>query len=273
MDDFIVRAVIAGAGIAIVAGALGCFVVWRRMAYFGDSLAHSALFGVALGLLLHFNVNLGIVLVSSIFAVLIVYLQHRHILPTDTLLGIIAHSGLSLGIVTISLIEGVRINLFAYLFGDILSIVPSDIYWIYGGSAVVLILLAINRQSLILMTVSEEIARAEGVSTFAMQLLLMALMTLAVALSIHIVGVLLITSLLIIPAAAARQITHSPGAMMIVAIFIGIIAVVLGISGSVIFDTPSGPSIVIAAAALFILLFHIQMARTLFRRHALNPHK
>ena len=254
-EDFIVRAMVAGVGVALVTGALGCFVVWRRMAYFGDSLAHSALLGVALGLLYHFSVNLGILLVCSAFAAMLVWLQHKRVLSTDTLLGILAHSALSAGIIAVGLLDGVNVDLFAYLFGDILSVTTGDIYRIYIGGAVALVALVVAWPSLVLMTLSDDLARAEGVPTLWMQMLLVALMTAVVAASIHIVGILLITSLLVIPAATARRLTHSPEAMAVVAAVLGVIAVIAGVAGSVHFDTPSGPSIVVAAAVLFAVLF------------------
>ena len=245
----------AGVGVALIAGVLGCFVVWRRMAYFGDSLAHSGLLGVALGLLYGFSVNLGVVIVCSGFAVLLAWMQHARVLATDTLLGILAHAALSIGVVAVSFAEGPHLDLHGYLFGDILSVTPNDLYWIYGGGALVLIGLFANWSSLTLMTVHEDLARAEGVNTLAMNLLLMFSMTIVVAVLLRIVGILLITSMLIIPAAAARQLVSSPGAMAVVSATLGVIAVAAGIFGSIHFDTPSGPSIVVAAVLLFALLF------------------
>ncbi len=251
MDDFLLRAVAAGIGVALIAGPLGCFVVWRRMAYFGDSLAHSALLGIALGLLYGINLNLATVLVCTGFALLLVWLQQRRVLATDTLLGILAHAALSIGMVAISFLSNVSFDLYSYLFGDILTVRMADIYWIYGGGAVVIGLLILNWPALTLMTLHEDLARAEGVNTVWANILLMLLMTIVVAVSIRIVGILLITSMLIIPAATARQLVSSPESMAISAALFGIIAVLLGISGSVALDTPSGPSIVTAAAVLF----------------------
>jgi len=263
LDDFILRAVVAGVGVALVAGPLGCFVVWRRMAYFGDSLAHSALLGIALGLLYGINVNLGTVIVCSIFAFLLVWLQQRKVLATDTLLGILAHAALSIGMVAISFLDNPRFDLHSYLFGDILTVQMSDIYWIYGGGIIVLAFLLANWSSLTLMTVHEDLARAEGVNTVWSNILLMLLMTIVVAVSIRIVGILLITSMLIIPAATARQMVTSPENMAILAGLLGLFAVLLGISGSIEFDTPSGPSIVTAAALIFAVF---SFASVLLRR-------
>ncbi|MDD9818124.1 MAG: metal ABC transporter permease [Gammaproteobacteria bacterium] len=259
LDPSLPLALAAGIGMAPVAGALGCFVVWRRMAYFGDSLAHTALLGIALGLLGGFSTNLGTFIVCSVFALLLVWLQQKRMLATDTLLGIFAHVGLAVGMLTLSLLEQPEIDLHEYLFGDILTVRPAALYWIYGGSAIVLALLIANWPSLTLMTVHEGLAQAEGVKTFRMQLLLMLLMTAVVAISIRIVGILLIASLLIIPAATARQLARSPEAMTVFAALLGAVAVVIGILGSVRFDTPSGPSIVTVAALFFALLLPLSL--------------
>ncbi|MFC4271580.1 hypothetical protein GQF03_17555 [Sneathiella chungangensis] len=265
VDDFILRALAAGIGVALIAGPLGCFVVWRRMAYFGDSLAHSALLGIALGLLYGININLGTVIVCTLFALLLVWLQQRRVLATDTLLGILAHAALSIGMVAISFLDNVSFDLYSYLFGDILTVRQIDLYWIYGGGLVVIGLLVFNWSSLTLMTIHEDLARAEGVNTVWANILLMLLMTIVVAVSIRIVGILLITSMLIIPAATARQLVSSPESMAIWAGVFGIIAVIVGISGSVELDTPSGPSIVTAAAVMFALL---SVAAAVVRRRA-----
>ncbi len=260
-DFFIINALVAGCGVAIIAGIIGCFVVWRRMAYFGDSLAHSSLLGIALGLLCGISVNFGTVLVCSIFAIMLVWLQQKRLLATDTLLGILAHAALSIGMVTISLLHQ-RVDLNYYLFGDILTVSSAELYWIYGGGAIVLLLLAANWPALVLMTIHEDMARAEGVKTLFVHLLFMFLMTMVVAISIKIIGILLITSLLIIPAATARQFSNSPELMAIISAIFGIIAVIAGISGSLWLDTPSGPSVVTASAIIFAVTLPLSIIIT-----------
>lgn len=253
-DPFLLRALLAGLGVAAVAGVLGCFVVWRRMAYFGDSLAHSALLGIALGMAAGIGVIPGVVAVCAAFAGLLVWLQQKKLLATDTLLGILAHSALSLGMVAVSLLHAPGLDLQAYLFGDILTVRPGELGWIYGGGTLVLALLILNWPSLVLMTVHEDLARAEGVNTLRQHLVLMFLMTVVVAVSLRVVGILLMTSLLIIPAATARLWTRSPEAMAGSSVLLGMLAVAGGLYASLQWDTPSGPSIVTAAAAMFFLL-------------------
>ena len=253
LEPFLVNAILAGFAVAVITGVMGCFVVWRRMAYFGDSLAHSALLGVALGFAVGVAVNIGIILICSVFALLLLWLQQKKVLATDTLLGILAHSALSLGMVTIS-VMGQRIDLHSILFGDILTVTRPELWWIYIGGAIVIIMLLMNWSSLVLMTLQEDLAQAEGIRVFLCNLLLMFLMTLVVAVSIRSVGILLISSLLIIPAATARQLARSPEGMAIIASFIGVTSVGLGIYFSFALDTPSGPTIVASAASLFTLL-------------------
>ena len=253
IEPFIFRAIIAGIGVAIIAGAIGCFVVWRKMAYFGDSLAHSALLGVALGLVLGISTNLGTIIICSIFAIVLIWLQQKKILATDTLLGILAHSALSVGMVTLSLLEK-SVDLHSYLFGDILAVNSSEIYYILFGGFFVLIFLYFNWSSFVLMTIDEKLARAEGISVVINQLLIMLLMTIVVAVSFKIVGLLLITSLLIIPAASARQLAHSPELMAVISSVLAVFSVILGILSSIYLDTPSGPSIVVMSALIFVMV-------------------
>ncbi|MBT7858371.1 MAG: iron chelate uptake ABC transporter family permease subunit, partial [Nitrospinaceae bacterium] len=245
-EDFIWRALIGGAGVAIVSGPLGCFIVWRRMAYFGDSLAHSALLGVALGFLLGLDARLGTLAACIALALFLVLLQSQKRLSSDTLLGILAHTALSLGLVTISFMESLRVDLLGYLLGDILSVTNSDIYWILGGGALALAALAIIWRPLLAITVNEEIARAEGIPIGLIQLAFMLLIALIIAIAMKIIGILLITSLLIIPAAAARRFSKTPEQMAALASLIGVLAVLGGVMASLQWDTPSGPSIVLA---------------------------
>lgn len=252
-DDFIIRALVAGIGIALVAGPLGCFIVWRKMAYFGDSLAHSALLGIALGLVSGISTNLSTLLVCSLFAVLMVWLQQRKLFSADTLLGILAHGALAGGMIALSLIPNVQFDLHSTLFGDVLSVTQQDLMWIYIGGAIVISLLFRFWDRLVLTTISADLAHAEGVNILHIQFLLMILMTIVVAISMRVVGILMITSLLIIPAATAGLVARSPRLMALFAASFGSIAVIAGISASNVTDIPSGPAIVATATFGFLL--------------------
>ena len=255
MADFLLYALLAGLALAIVAGPLGSFVVWRRMAYFGDTLSHAALLGVALGFVLDISPTLAVTVGCLLLAIVLVTLQRRQPLASDTLLGILAPSTLSLGLVVLSFMHNVRIDLMAYLFGDLLAISPTDLAWILGGSAVVLILIVALWRPLLAMTVHEEMARVEGLPVAALRLGLMLLIAIVIAVAMKIVGVLLITSLLIIPAAAAQRHARSPEQMAVGASVLGVLAVCGGLALSWFQDTPAGPSIVVCAAVLFLLSF------------------
>ncbi|MCG5511614.1 MULTISPECIES: zinc ABC transporter permease subunit ZnuB [Ectothiorhodospira] len=265
MDDFIVRALLGGMAVALVAGPLGSFVVWRRMAYFGDTLAHSALLGVALGFLIGLNVNLTVVILCVTLALVLMLLQRQRRLATDTLLGILAHSSLSLGLVAVAFLEGVRIDLMAYLFGDILAVSHEDLIWIFLGGVLALGMLAALWRPLLAITVHEDLARVEGVRVTLVSMGFMLLMALVIAVAMKVVGILLITSLMIIPAAAARRLSSTPERMALFAALIGCLAVAGGLWGSLTWDTPAGPSIVVAAALLFAVIFSLPGAALLRR--------
>lgn len=260
MADFLLYALLAGLGVALVAGPLGCFVVWRRMSYFGDTLAHSALLGIALGIALDLNLTLAIIFCCLLVAILLVSLQQTYIISTDTLLGILAHSTLSLGLIAISLLD-IRVDLMAYLFGDLLTVNPTELVLVYVGAAAVCTALFVFWRPLLAMTIDEDLAQAEGYPVVWLRLLLIILMTLVIAAAMKVVGVLLITSLMIIPAATARRIARSPESMACIASLTGCLGVSLGLYASYLWDTPTGPSIVLSAASLFVLVYLLPVAR------------
>lgn len=250
-DDFLWRALLAGIGVALIAGPLGVFVVWRRMAYFGDTLAHSALLGVALGFLLGISPNLSVAVVAISVALLLLALQRRHWLATDTLLGILAHGALSIGLVAMAFLTDVRIDLMAYLFGDILSVDGDDLLAIWGGGLAVLATLTWLWQPLLAVTVHEELARVEGVPVERMRLAFLLLIAVVIAVAMKVVGVLLITAMMIIPAASARRLSRTPEQMALIAALFGVAAVIAGLAASWHWDTPTGPSVVVASVGLF----------------------
>jgi zinc transport system permease protein len=258
MPDFLLYALLAGLGVAFMAGPLGAFVVWRRMAYFGDTLAHSALLGVTFGLLLDINLNVAVALGCLLLALFLVALQQNRFLATDTLLGILSHSTLALGLVTVSLFSNSRIDLLAYLFGDILSASLADVITVWIISLTVNCLLLWMWRPLLSITVHEELAHVEGVPVTVVRTGLMLLMALVIAIAMKVVGVLLITALLIIPAASARRLTHTPEHMAMMASLLACAAVTAGLAASFFWDSPPGPSIVLAATTIFII--------TLFKR-------
>lgn len=251
LDDFFTRAILAGIGVALVAGPLGCFIVWRRLAYFGDTLSHASLLGVALAFLLNVNITLAVFVICTLVSLLLLTLQRRGGLSSDALLGLLAHSSLALGLVCLAFMTWIRMDLMGFLFGDILSVSRLDIGIIYAGGAAVLVVLAMIWRPLFAATVNADLAEAEGMQPQRANLIFMVLMATVIAIAMKIVGVLLITALLIIPAAAARRLSGGPEQMAVVAALVGACAVVMGLFASLHFDTPSGPSIVVAAMLLF----------------------
>jgi len=253
MEDFILRALVAALGISIIAGSLGCFVIWKRMSYFSESISHSALLGVSLGLASGLGMHAGLVIVGCVFAGLIVILQQKKVLSSDAILGIFSHLALSLGIVTLGIVGGENTDYFALLFGDVLSISDQDIVWIYAVLVIVISLLVVFWQKLLLLTLNEELAASQGLNRTFYQLLFMLMIALTVSISVQIVGVLLITSLLIIPPAVAKMFAGSPLSMVFQSIGISIVAVLMGLSASIFYDLATGPTIVIALGVLFTL--------------------
>ncbi len=254
MNDFLLFALLAGLGIAVLSGPLGSLMVWRRLAFFSDALAHSALLGVALGLYWHFNLNLAILLLCVAVGFVMIFLQHqRQQVTADTLLGILAHSMLALGMVVIALFPTIRVDLMDLLFGDILAITSGDLIWIYGGGAVVLSLCLFHWRAFVNMTIHEDLARVEGVPIFWERTLLTLLIASVIAIGMKLVGILLITSLLIIPAATARRFASTPETMAIGASIIGCLAVTAGLGWSLFVNVPTGPAIVVCAATFFTI--------------------
>lgn len=251
LDDFLVRALLAGIGLAVVTGPTGCFIVWRRLAYFGETIAHSALLGVALAILAGTHLVLGIFIVSCAVVLVMFYLERRETLPTDTLLGLLAHGGLALGLVVLSFFPTMRLDLQALLFGDILGVTRADLAMIWLGGAVALGVLAWIWRALLTATVSVDLAKVEGLRPERARFLFGFLVAGIIAVAIKIVGVLLIVALFVIPAATIRRFATSPEKMAAGAALVGVAAVGGGLYASAALDTPSGPSIVVVALILF----------------------
>lgn len=252
LDSFLVRAALAGVGTAAAAAPLGAFVVWRRMAYFGDATAHAAVLGVALALATDLPVFAGTLAVALAVGGAVALLAGRtH--SADTLLGVMAHAALALGLVAVSFLHGVRIDLMAWLFGDILAVSRTDLGLIWGGGALVVGLLAWRWQALLTATLSPELAYAAGIDPRREQLVLTLALAVVVAVAIKVIGALLIGAMLVIPPAAARPLARTPEGMAVLAAVIGAVSALGGLAAAWWFDTPAGPSIVSAAALIFVL--------------------
>jgi zinc transport system permease protein len=252
-EAFFIRALLAGIGVALVAGPFGCFIVWRRLAYFGDTLAHASLLGIALALLLGLNLPLTVFAVAAAIAGLLAWIGRRAALGSDALLGVLAHGALAAGLVALSLVTWVRTDLTGLLFGDILAVTSADLAVIWLGGAAALAALAYAWRPLFAATVDRDIAQAEGLATGRAETVFLFTLAALIALAMKAVGILLVTAMLVVPAAAARRLAATPEAMAVLAAAIGAIAAVAGLFASLKFDTPSGPSIVVGAVVLFVL--------------------
>ncbi|MFD1797706.1 iron chelate uptake ABC transporter family permease subunit [Paracoccus aurantiacus] len=253
LDDFLIRAGLAGLAVVLATGPLGCFVVWRRMAYFGDATAHAAILGVALSLGFGAPVYLGTLGVAVAMGWLVAHLAGRGE-AVDTALGVLAHGALAVGLVAASFVPGLRSNLEAWLFGDILMVQRADLIWVWGGATLVLAVLVWRWQGMVTATVNEELAMAAGINPARERLILTLAMAIIVAVAIRIVGALLVSALLVIPAASARSFARSPERMALLSTLIGAVSVACGLSASLFADTPAGPSIIAAAAAIFLFM-------------------
>ena len=249
--DFVQLALASGIALALVSGPLGSFIVWRKMSYFGDTLAHSALLGVSFALLTDMNIQLGIVVGCLVVALLLGQLSQRKELSSDTLLGILAHSSLALGVLLLALTDARQVNIESYLFGALLTVSINDMLWVVAICALVAGLVYWLWNDLLSITVDEELARVEGLNTARLNTVLVVAIAMVIAVSMKIVGVLLITSLLIIPPAAARNLSSTPETMAAIASSLGVLAVVLGLLLSFLIDAPPGPTIVVIATLVF----------------------
>lgn len=253
IDDFILYALLAGVLVAVAAGPLGCFLVWRRMAYFGDTISHSALMGVALGIALGTENPFVVVITCGVVALILLLLQRDRHFSSDTILGILAHTALSIGLIVIAMQEQLRQDMMYYLIGDILAITATDLENIALMSVLSLSGLLIIWKPLLSLTVHEDLARVEGVKVLPVKIIYMLLIAFLVAFAMKVIGVLLITALMIIPAAAARNISQGPVHMIVMSSLMGILAVFLGVGASMQWDIPTGPAIVLSASLIFLI--------------------
>ena len=261
LEPFLVRALIASVALGIVAAPLGCLVVWRRMSYFGSTVAHAGLLGVALGIALGIDLTLGVIIVALAIGAMLVVLGRQKVLPADSLLGILSHAALAGGLVAAAKLAGQRLDLMGYLFGDILAVTRADLAWIFIGGAGVLAIVAGLWRTLIAVAVHEELAAAEGFDTARAEAALVLILAFTIAVSMKIVGVLLIIAFLIMPAAAARPFSATPEAMVGLAALIGAVGSAAGLLLSANIDVPTGPAIVLVLSAFCLVALGWSVAR------------
>lgn len=260
-EPFLIRALLAGIGLALVAAPLGCLVVWRRMSYFGSTVAHAGLLGVALGIMLRIDLTIGVIAVSLAIGALLILLERQQALPVDTLLGLLSHAALAAGLVAASKLAGQRLDLMGYLFGDILAVTTTDLVWVWGGGAVIAGIVAVLWRALVASAVHEELAAAEGLNTRRAQAALVLILAFTIAVAMKIVGVLLVIAFLIMPAAAARPCASTPERMVGATAAIGVGGTVLGLLLSIAYDVPAGPAIVLVLSVAAFATLAYGLAR------------
>ena len=252
LDDFLVRSVIAGLIMVAIAAPMGCLMVWQRLAFLSDTLGHAAVMGVGLGLLLEVTPVFGVLAV----ALLIVYSLNRvnsfNSALSETTLAIISHTGLAGGIILVGLLPAQSVNLEAILFGDLLATTRADLVRLLITTVVLLLLLLHHWRSFVAVSVSREIAQAEGIQVRKVQFLMYIMIALLVAVMMKVMGVLLIAAMLVIPTTSARLFSRSPEQMVAVSALYGLGALAGGIGSSFQFDWQTGPAIVVIATLLLL---------------------
>jgi zinc transport system permease protein len=253
LEPFLLRALAAGIGLAIVAAPLGCIVVWRRMAYFGETIAQASLIGIALGLAFQINITVAVLLTAVAVAALLIGLGRQTLIPIDSLLGLLHHAALAAGIIATASLKGPAVDLVGYLFGDVLAVTAEDLWWVYGGGAVVLATLAWLWEPLLRISINQDLAEAEGLDAARVRMIFTLLLALTIALAMKIVGALLAIAFLIVPAVAARPLSDTAERMAVLAALIAAVSVAAGLAISSAFDVPGGPAIVLVMAACAVV--------------------
>lgn len=252
-EPFVLRGLIAALIMAVLAAPVGCLMIWKRMAYFSDSLSHSALAGVLLGLFLGIGQNTGVALIVCLTALLLTRIPDRFVISTDLLLLIIGQTALCAGITGLSYLPDVRTDLTAYLFGDVLSVTSDDLSFIVCAGTLCAALLIHNWKKMIFSAVMPDVAQSEGVHAAEQSAVFMLITALFVALAMKTTGLLLVSALLIIPPCSARLFSKTPEQMVVISMLSGVFCVVAGLSCSVYFDAPAAPATELICAFFFLV--------------------
>ncbi len=256
--DFMLRACLAGMGISLVAGPMGSLMIWRRMACFGDALAHSTLLGVSIALLISINIYFSLFSLCLLVAIMLVGLSKRHYLAYDTILGILSHTLLALGLIVATQLKEIRVDLLGYLYGDILSVTWQDIYWVFGISIMSLMSLIKLWHQLLSITIHEELAIVEGVAVVRVKWAYVIIMSMIFAIAMKLIGALLIIALFVIPPSIARSFATTPAQMAIGGSLFSMLSVFIGLWASLHWDWPAGPAIAVSATFMFMLSLFIK---------------
>ena len=251
MKNILLNAVITVFGISIGVGPIGSFVLWKKLSYFGDTIAHSALLGVTLAMIMHVHHIIGILLIATLPSLML--LQLRNYYTKDMLFNITSNSSLALASIILSIIPLSNTNVItSMLFGDVLAIDYSDIIVLYIATISIATIIACQWKKWLLITISTDLAIVAKLNTKILEIEFMILLSILIAVSINIIGILLITSLLIIPAATARVIIKTPIQMIVLSSILCFTSSICGLFASYTFDIPAGPSIIMMSTAILI---------------------
>ena len=253
LDDFLIRAVLAGLIMVVIAAPMGCLMVWQRLAFLSDTLGHAAVLGVGLGLLLQIEPIFGVLAVALVIVFSLSRVSSFNSALSETTLAIISHTGLAGGIILVGLLPGPAVNLEAILFGDLLATTSADLLNLLLTTVLLLVLLLRHWRAFVAVSVSREIAQAEGIEVRRIQFLMYIMIALLVAVMMKVMGVLLIAAMLVIPTTSARLFSRSPEQMVYISGLYGLFALGGGITSSFHFDWQTGPAIVVSATVLLLL--------------------
>jgi zinc transport system permease protein len=253
LDDFLLRAVLAGLIMVVIAAPMGCLMVWQRLAFLSDTLGHAAVLGVGLGLMLQLEPIFGVLAVALVIVFSLSRVSSFNSALSETTLAIISHTGLAGGIILVGLLPGPAVNLEAILFGDLLATTSADLLNLLLTTVLLLVLLLRHWRAFVAVSVSREIAQAEGIEVRRIQFLMYIMIALLVAVMMKVMGVLLIAAMLVIPTTSARLFSRSPEQMVYISGLYGLFALGGGITSSFHFDWQTGPAIVVSATVLLLL--------------------
>jgi len=257
LDDYLWRSIAAGLIMVSIAAPMGCLMVWQRLAFLSDTLGHAAVLGVGLGLMLQLLPIVGVLAVALVIVFSLSRVSNFNTALSETTLAIISHTGLAGGIILLGVLPAQTANLEGILFGDLLATSRADLLGLLATTLVLMALLLRNWRAFVAVSVSREIAQAEGVPVRKMQALMYTMIALLVAVMMKVMGVLLIAAMLVIPTTSARLFSRSPEQMVGVSALYGLGALAGGIASSYHFDWQTGPAIVVSATALLLLTLGI----------------
>lgn len=260
---FMQRALIGGILTGLMGGMLGSFTILRQLSFFSDALGHSALLGISIGLLLGLNPSVVLLPFAVVFALVVTYLLERTRLWTDALLNIIYSSSLAIAIITLSFVGQYKGGLNNLLFGDILAVRELDLVFSSFLLIICVVFIGLTLRTQMLLTLHEPLAIARGVSVSAHRTAFIVLLSLVVGVSIKVIGVLLVSAFVVIPACAARLLSRTFTNYVLLSAGLGALSAVGGMLVSAAFNLPSGPSIVATQLAIFLTAMALPRLRVL----------